>query len=141
MHRKRLLVIAAIATVAIGIVVVRHPRQEPDQNDTVSTIPSVSVLPAEAGSISQDLTVAGIFQPFQEIDVHGKVSGYIRKIYVDIGDRVIQGQTLAVLEVPELQAQVAGAEAGVTRSQEEIARLTSEVARSKASYAATHANY
>src|ERR1700761_2036252 len=141
MHRKRLLVIAAVATAAIGIVVVRHHRQEPDQNDTVSTIPSVSVLSAEAGSISQDLTVAGIFQPFQEIDVHGKVSGYIRRIYVDIGDRVRQGQTLAVLEAPELDAQGAGAEAGVTRSQEDIGRLKSEVERTEATYAATHANY
>jgi len=55
-----------------------------------------------------------VFQPFQEIDVHGKVSSYIRHIYVDIGDRVRQGQTLALLEFPELQAEVAGAQAGIT---------------------------
>jgi multidrug efflux pump subunit AcrA (membrane-fusion protein) len=38
------------------------------------------------------------------VDVHGKVSGYIRHIYVDIGDRAHQGQRLAVLEVPELES-------------------------------------
>jgi RND family efflux transporter MFP subunit len=58
--------------------------------------PSVSVAIARTGSIADQLTVAGIFQPFQEIDIHGKVSGYTKHIYVDIGDRVRKGQTLAV---------------------------------------------
>jgi RND family efflux transporter MFP subunit len=103
--------------------------------------PAVSVATAHAGLITNQLTVAGVFQPFQEIDVHGKVSGYIRHIYVDIGDRVHQGQTLAVLEVPELQAEVAGAQAGVTQTEQNIARLQSEVVREQATYAAVHANY
>ena len=38
----------------------------------------------------------------QEVELHAKVSGYIRKINVDIGDRVSVGQVLARLEVPEL---------------------------------------
>ena len=42
--------------------------------------------------------------------------GYIRHIDVDIGDRVHEGQTLAVLEVPELDAEVAGAQAGITET-------------------------
>jgi multidrug efflux pump subunit AcrA (membrane-fusion protein) len=89
--------------------------------------PTVSVAIAATGTIANRLTVAGIFQPFQEIDVHGKVSGYIRHIYVDIGDRVKKGQTIAVLEVPELQAEVAGAEAGITQTQQNIGRLQNEV--------------
>jgi RND family efflux transporter MFP subunit len=69
------------------------------------------------------------------------VSGYIRHIYVDIGDRVRQGQTLAVLEVPELQAEVAGAQAGITQTEQNISRLKNEVSREEATYAAVHANY
>ena len=42
-----------------------------------------------------------------------KWPGYIKKIYVDVGDHVKQGQTLAVLEVPELAAQLTGADAQV----------------------------
>ena len=60
---------------------------------------------------------------------------------MDIGDKVRQGQTLAVLEVPELQAQVVGAQAGIAQSQQNIARLQSEVAREESSYAAVHAAY
>jgi multidrug efflux pump subunit AcrA (membrane-fusion protein) len=78
--------------------------------------PTVAVIAAHVGTIANQLSVAGIFQPFQDVDVHGKVSGYIRHIDVDIGDRVHEGQTLAVLEVPELDAEVAGAQAGITET-------------------------
>ena len=60
---------------------------------------------------------------------------------MDIGDHVRQGQTLAVLEVPELQAEVAGAQAGISQTQQNIIRLQSEVGREQAGYAAVHANY
>src|ERR1700753_4508912 len=83
----------------------------------------------ERGSVSHVLALAGQFQPYQVVDVHPKVSGFIRSIKVDIGDRVHQGQTLAVLEVPELQAEVAGAQAGITHTQQKIERLQNEVAR------------
>jgi RND family efflux transporter MFP subunit len=43
--------------------------------------------------------------------------------------------------VPELQAEVAGAQAGITQTQQNIARLQSEVAREQAAYTAVHANY
>jgi RND family efflux transporter MFP subunit len=119
-----------------------HRRDQADPTaETQSPPPSVSTATVHLGFIADQLTVAGIFQPFQEIDVHGKVSGYIRKIYVDIGDRVRQGQTLASLEVPELQAEVAGADAGITQTQQNILRLQDEVARDQAAYAAVHANY
>src|ERR1700722_6434281 len=67
--------------------------------------PSANVVAVTRGSIVHSLNLAGQFQPYQVIDVHAKVSGYIRHIYVDIGDKVRQGEVLAVLEVPELDAQ------------------------------------
>lgn len=113
------------------------PSANAEQQDT----PNTSVVRATRQHIEHRLSLAGVFQPYQEIDVHGKVSGYIRHIYVDIGDRVHQGQTLAVLEVPELQAEVTGAEAGVQRSEQDITRLQREVQRAQAAYAAAHAQY
>jgi hypothetical protein len=50
------------------------------------------------------------------------------------------GQTLAVLEVPALDAEVTGAQAGITQTQQNIERLQNEVAREDANYAATQAN-
>jgi RND family efflux transporter MFP subunit len=69
------------------------------------------------------------------------VSGYIRKINVDIGDRVRTGEVIATLEVPELDAQVAGAQAQVRHSQSEIGRAESEVTRAQANHAALHEAY
>jgi len=131
---------------AIGVVIIVflllifwHPWRAESSPD--AAMPNVSVVSAERKPIARTLDVAGVFQPFQEVDIHGKVSGYIRRINVDIGDRVHQGETLAVLEVPELQAQVLGAESGVQRSQQQIAQQQEDVSRAEANYAATHANY
>src|SRR5689334_6190148 len=84
-----------------------------------TSLPSAAVARVERSSLSNHLEVAGEFLPFQEVEIHAKVAGYVRKIYVDIGDRVHAGQLLAELEVPEMTAQVEGAQAGVQRSQEE----------------------
>ena len=141
--RSRRLLIAVIVSVAAALVLYFvHVHQKESANTEVPVAPpAASVATARTGFIANQLTVAGVFQPFQEIDVHGKVSGYIRHIYVDIGDRVRQGQTLAVLEVPELQAEVAGAQAGISQTQQNIIRLQNEVAREEAGYTAVHANY
>jgi RND family efflux transporter MFP subunit len=143
MRSRRLLLIAACCIAVVMLFYLLHGRHgdEAAANQAAPANPSVSVATAKPGFIANQLTVAGVFQPYQEVDVHGKVSGYIRRIYVDIGDRVRQGQTLAVLEVPELQAEVAGAQAGVTQTQENVIRLQNEVARERASYAAVHASY
>ena len=103
--------------------------------------PTALVSPVTRGDLSSTLTVAGEFQPYQEVDLHAKVSGYIRHINVDIGDQVRVGQTIATLEVPELVAQVVGAQAEVRHSQSEISRAQSDVALAEASYAALHAAY
>lgn len=75
------------------------------------------------------------------IDVHAKVSGYVRHIYVDIGDRVHVGQTIATLEVPELNAQYRGSQSQNQRSKEEITLAQHEVSRAQASHLALQANY
>ncbi len=142
MRSKRLLIALCFVFAAFVVAYGVHRHREANATaETPATPPTVSVATAHSGFIANQLTVAGVFQAFQEIDVHGKVSGYIRHIYVDIGDRVHQGQTLAVLEVPELQAEVAGAQAGISQTQQNIIRLRNEVSREQAGYAAVHANY
>jgi RND family efflux transporter MFP subunit len=107
-----------------------------------------SDLPATAAvtnvarrDLNNGLTLAGEFKPFQAIDVHAKVAGYIRQIYVDVGDHVKRGQTIAVLEVPELAAQVAGADAAVRAAQEQIRRAQGDLQRSKSMHDAAHSAY
>jgi RND family efflux transporter MFP subunit len=99
-----------------------------------------AVAPAKRETIATSLSIAGQFMPYQNVELHAKVAGYIRKIYVDIGDHVHTGQVLAVLEIPELVAQVDEARAAMHHAEEEIQRAQSDVSRAQADNVALHAN-
>ncbi len=100
--------------------------------------PTAKVAEAQRGDISHVLTLAGQFQPYQVVDVHPKVSGYMSRINVDIGDIVHQGQTLATLEVPELKAELQQTVFQLQQSKQEITRAQHEINRAEATHAALH---
>jgi RND family efflux transporter MFP subunit len=104
-----------------------------------AVVPSAKVAAVQRGDILHVLTLAGQFQPYQVVDVHPKVSGYMRRINVDIGDVVRQGQTIAVLEVPELKAQLQQTVFEVQQSTQEIKRAQHEINRAEATHSALHA--
>lgn len=116
-------------------------RAEGNQMESADSAPIAPVAVATRTPLTNTLNVAGEFVPLQEVELHAKVAGYIKHIYVDIGDRVKAGQVLATLDIPELAAQVQGADAGVRRTQEQIIRAKSEVQRAQANYAAFHSAY
>src|SRR5258708_17373366 len=103
--------------------------------------PAVATIRVERTPLSTSLTLSGEFRPFQEVDLHAKVAGYIRTISVDVGERVQRGQVLAVLEVPELSAQVQGADASSRRSEDAVRRAQSELEKSESAAAAAHSAY
>jgi len=88
MQKRTSLIVAAAITfsVLVGIVVYivmnRHP------NARAAEVPSAKVAVAAKGDIAHTLSLAGQFQPYQVVDVHPKVTGFMVKINVDIGDRV-----------------------------------------------------
>lgn len=55
------------------------------------------------------ITIPAEFRPFEEVDLHAKVSGFVKEMNVDFGDKVKAGQLLATLEVPELQDELTNA--------------------------------
>lgn len=83
----------------------------------------VAVAKAVTEPLRQEITLSGEFRPFQLVDVHAKVAGYLRNIKVDVGDHVKAGQVLATLEVPEMRDDVAHASAEKRRSSAELMRL------------------
>jgi RND family efflux transporter MFP subunit len=145
MSRKKLLwLLVAIAAVGIGAWRwFGHSATEADdaEHPMTADLLVAAVVRVQRSSINNTLTIAGEFKPFQDVDVHAKVAGYIKKIYVDVGDHVKQGQTLAVLEVPELVAQLTGANAAVRRAQEEIRREQGDVQRTESAHSAAHSMY
>jgi RND family efflux transporter MFP subunit len=81
--------------------------------------------------LTRTIELAAEFRPYQEIDLHAKVSGYLKSISVDVGDQVRQGQLLAVLEVPEMDQDLAQAAATVRRTTLEVERAKGEVQRAE----------
>jgi RND family efflux transporter MFP subunit len=143
-RRRRLLIVAAVlmCLVIAGIVVTRvgaggsASRSDDAETDAVYA----AVAPVQRETVANSLSIAGQFMPYQNVELHAKVAGYIKNIYVDIGDRVHQGQVLAVLEIPEMMAEVDASKAAVHRAEEEIQRARSEVSRAEADNVALHAN-
>jgi RND family efflux transporter MFP subunit len=138
--KQRIAVITAV--VVVGLIALRlltRPTAKADASD--ETLPSAAVALVKRGPIENAVTLSGEFHAYQQVDVHAKVAGYIRKIYVDVGDHVKAGQTLAVLEVPELSAEVAGAQAGLRRAKDSVTRAQSNVHSAESIYAAYHAAY
>lgn len=103
--------------------------------------PAVSVVPAAsviAVDLRNNVTLTAEFEPYYEVDVMAKEAGYIRHMFVDIGDGVKQGQLLATLEIPELQAdltksksdlQTANAERAVARGDLQRAEAAAQIAQ------------
>jgi RND family efflux transporter MFP subunit len=109
--------------------------------DDAANAPAAAVVKVTRGNIADSLEIASEFQPFQEVDVYAKVSGYIQKLYVDYGTRVKQGQLLAVLEIPELQQQLRQDEASVRRSDQELTRAHDDLNRAQSAYTVAHLTY
>jgi RND family efflux transporter MFP subunit len=138
--RTSLIVTAGIAfPVLAGIVVYIVMNQHP--NARAAEAPSARVAVAAKGNIAHTLSLAGQFQPYQVVDIHPKVTGFMVRINVDIGDKVRKGQILAVLEVPELNAQLKGTEFEVQRAKDDLLRAQHEIKRAEAVHSALHADY
>ena len=148
MNRKIVMVVVGVVLVAVACFWLGRSSPEPGVATADSAHgsaddpePVAAVMQVTRGSLATTLTIAGEFKPFQDVDVHAKVAGYIRKIYVDVGDHVKEGQTIVVLEVPELAAQLSGADAGTRSAEQQIRRAQGDLQRSQSSQVAAHSAY
>src|SRR5271167_158841 len=142
-RRHKVLVLGAAAVcLVVAVMVARRVRAGAPSgaSEPRNDIPYAAIAPVRRETIANSLSIAGQFIPYQNVELHAKVAGYIRNINVDIGDHVRRGQVLAVLEIPELVAQVDEAKAAVHHAEEEIQRAHSDVSRAEADHVALHAN-
>jgi len=102
---------------------------------------TVGVTKVIKKSLGRQLTMSSELVPFQEIDVYAKESGYIKKLDVDYGSHVKAGQVMAILEIPELQAQLDEDQAEIKNSTNQVTRAQHELARYQAQYKALHLEY
>jgi RND family efflux transporter MFP subunit len=118
----------------------RTPKVEARSTNSAQP-PTVAVARASNADLSHGLVLTAEFKPFQEVEVMAKVAGYVKKMYVDVGDRVKEGQILATLEVPEMADEIAKASAGVERSNAEVTRAKDEITRAESAHQMAHVTY
>jgi RND family efflux transporter MFP subunit len=128
------------AALIAGVVTGCGSARKGDAEDAAHA-PVAPVVKVVRSNLSNTLEIASEFQPLQEIEVYAKVSGYIKKLYVDWGTHVKKGQLLAELEIPELQQQLQQDEAGARRSEQELSRAREELNRAQSAYNVAHLSY
>jgi multidrug efflux pump subunit AcrA (membrane-fusion protein) len=94
------------------------------QKQLVPVKPSPKVVSEDRSEQFAAVVVPATIQPFFVTDLYAKDSGYVSQVNNDLGDHVKNGQVLAVIEDPELQAQFDKAQAGV-----QLAKAALEVAK------------
>src|SRR3954451_9034835 len=114
--------VAALAGLSFFLASCSRPGSAETNAVAEDSAPTVAIQRTARADLSRSLSLTAEFIPFQEVEVMSKVSGYIKKINVDIGDHVHTGQVLSVLEVPEMSDDLARAAAGVQRSEAEVKR-------------------
>ena len=102
---------------------------------------TVGVTKVMKKSLGRDITLSSELVPFQEIDVYAKESGYVKSLLVDYGTHVKAGQVMAILEIPELQAQLEQDQAEIKNASNQGIRAQHELARYQAQYKALHLQY
>jgi membrane fusion protein, multidrug efflux system len=98
---RKLTLIAALVAVSATV------------STTIAAQTAVDVVRVVAKPVERQVKLPGEFRPYMAVPIVAKVSGFVRQVHVDRGSSVKQGQLLATLEAPEMQAQVAEAESKV----------------------------
>lgn len=99
--------ITNIAIVLLFITTVSCNQSKQPKETVRTTIDSTVVFLLQSGSLDKTISLPGELLPNEKVQVYGKVSGYVKKIFVDIGSTVKQGQVIALLEAPEMQSRIA----------------------------------
>jgi RND family efflux transporter MFP subunit len=106
-----------------------------------SDVPSVAVARVQRQDLQRDLVLSAEFRPYEEVDLHAKVAGFLKDIRVDVGDRVQAGQLIATLEIPEMADEGVQAEAVRRRSEAELVHAQGELSRAQSAHEAAHLNF
>ena len=113
-HLKKLgrragLVALLIAAIGIGVrMKAGHDLAGQAQDNAVPAVALAKITPAKSG---QDLVLPASVEAFNSAPIYARTGGYVRRWLVDIGDHVAAGQTLAEIDAPDVEQQLAQARA------------------------------
>ncbi|MCP4581299.1 MAG: biotin/lipoyl-binding protein, partial [candidate division Zixibacteria bacterium] len=111
---KKLIWIIVIIVIIAGVAYVVYPSADEEQN---SFNPLERTEKVKRGDLVVTVSAVGTIEPQQAVEVKSKASGQIIKLYVDEGDKVIQGDLICVLDKTAAQNDYRQAEADLTVAQ------------------------
>ena len=100
----------------------------------VSAQAPVDVVRVVSKAVDRQVKLPGEFQPYLAVPIYAKVSGFVKSVNVDRGSVVRQGQVLATLEAPEMQAQVVEAQSKAQALELQRAEAAAKLASAQSTY-------
>ncbi len=136
-------ILTAALAVAIAIALISCGKRDVARAGAGSEniLPEVAVAKVIRKPMARYLTISSELVPFQEIDVYAKESGFVSKLYVDYGSHVKKGQLMAVLEIPELQAQLQEDQASIKSASDQVTDAEHQLGRVEAQHNVLHLQY
>lgn len=104
-------VVAAILIAVFGILQRRGHEAEVKQWTQEQAVPVVAIIKPHGGATRQHLVLPGTVQAWYEAPIYARVNGYLKDWYFDYGAHVKKGALLAEIDAPDLDAQLAAAQA------------------------------
>jgi membrane fusion protein, multidrug efflux system len=86
----------------------------------------VEVFKPQVIESDRALSLPGTVRALEQTKIYPRVTGYVRKWLVDIGDKVTAGQLLVEIDTPELDAQLAQARAQLAQAQAAVKQVAAQ---------------
>jgi len=105
-------------------------QRAPAQAEATGEPVSVAVTKVRRADLTRTVDLTAEFLPWQEVEIHAKVAGYVKEMKVDVGDHAKTGDILATLEIPEIEDEEKQADAAVLTAQENVTSLQAQLDQS-----------
>ncbi|HET9178420.1 MAG TPA: efflux RND transporter periplasmic adaptor subunit [Terriglobia bacterium] len=128
-------VIAFLAFSALSTSCARQSHGTTEAATTTSgSTPKVEVTRVIARKLTALVELPGQLVPYEVVDVYAKETGFVKRLGVDRGSRVRQGEQIALLEAPELMAQRSEAESKYQGAESQMLAAEARLAADEATY-------
>lgn len=141
-HPSRLTIVALCISVAVLLTIAFLIGYLPLHRRTMiisdearlrgEALPRVGVITIAQQSSDAGLQLPGSIQALVEAPLLARADGYLKQRFVDIGDRVRSGQTLAIIEAPELDEQVRQAQAALDQARAAVSQAQANLRQGQA---------
>ena len=95
---------------------------------------TVATVPVESKKLSTTVSLPAQLEPYEQVDLYPKVTGFVESVTVDRGSRVNAGQVLVRLSAPELLSQKSQAQAAVRAAESQMASSNAKLASDQGTY-------